>query len=113
MIFDAENPFWADFFKDRSCNHDWKMIQEGFLHKNMVGSDDITYDLYECSKCGTQESRTQVNKPLCPICKQPLMFLMPDGDALYCNNCDKCFENNDGNVGKEVDAPYPNNDALY
>lgn len=49
----------------------------------------------------------------CPICKQPLIYLMPSGTILYCNHCDKHFENNNDQVGKETNNPYIRDDVLY
>jgi hypothetical protein len=111
-MFDSENPFWADFFKDRTCAHDWQLVQEAYLHKQMAGRD-IVYDLYVCKKCGTQDTRAQKHWVLCPHCNKPLSFLMPGGNILYCNWCEKCFENNNGAVGKETKSPYVNPNALY
>lgn len=50
---------------------------------------------------------------LCPHCNKPLSFMMPSGSVLYCNGCDKYFENDNEKVGKECDYPYPNNNVLY
>ena len=58
-MFDKENPFWADFFKDRYCDHDWYLAQADALHKNMANGPDQMFDLYRCSKCGKTEMRRQ------------------------------------------------------
>lgn len=49
----------------------------------------------------------------CPNCGEKLMFLMPDGKFLSCNNCDKCYINNNGNVGNETVLPDNGNEVLY
>ena len=50
---------------------------------------------------------------LCPNCKQRLMILIPDGQYLHCNSCGKCYENQNGIVGKETSSPYTKDDVLY
>lgn len=50
---------------------------------------------------------------ICPICKEKLMFMMPDGTILYCKNCNKNFKNNNGSVGEETTSPYTDSTALY
>lgn len=52
---------------------------------------------------------------LCPNCGNRLCYSMPDGSYLFCNKCNKCFENNYGEVGTECDCNniYPNNNADY
>ena len=42
-----------------------------------------------------------------------LMFLMPDGIVLHCNNCDKYFKNDNGKAGKERKAPVYKKGVLY
>ena len=104
-IFDEKEPFWADFFKDRVCEHDWKMIQEEFLHRNMVDGADEIYDLYECTKCGTQESMIRKNKKIDnTICKhkwnesskRKVWIKEPNGKRYekyyYKYQCKKCGE---------------------
>lgn len=78
-IFDKENPYWVDFFKDR---------QQPQSNK----TDSI---------------------PTCPICKNKLSFMMPDGKTLYCSNCNKYFVNNNGVAGEETGSPYTRKDVLY
>lgn len=41
------------------------------------------------------------------------MFLMPDGNTLCCNKCNKFFKNENGNVGAETSTPYTRDDVLY
>jgi hypothetical protein len=56
-----------------------------------------------------QQSNTslrQFNPPRCPNCKGILGYIMPDKCVLHCNKCDKCFVNNNGEVGQECDDPY-------
>lgn len=53
------------------------------------------------------------NQPICPNCGEPLMYLMPGGQVLKCNNCNKYFKNNNGEVGEETSSPYTRNDVLY
>ena len=53
------------------------------------------------------------NTSLCPICNSELVFIMPAGSPLYCKNCDKYFENNDGKAGKPVEKPTYNKDVFY
>ncbi len=78
-IFDKENPYWVDFFKDRKQPQSNK-------------SDSI---------------------PTCPICKNKLSFMMPDGKNLHCSNCNKYFVNNNGVAGEETGSPYTRKDVLY
>lgn len=78
-IFDKENPYWVDFFKDRQQSQNNK-------------SDNI---------------------PTCPICKNKLSFMMPNGKALHCSNCNKYFVNNNGVAGEETGSPYTRTDVLY
>lgn len=78
-IFDKENPYWVDFFKDRQ----------------------------------QPESNKSDNIPTCPICKNKLSFMMPDGKTLHCFNCNKYFENNNGVAGEETGSPYTRTDVLY
>jgi len=51
--------------------------------------------------------------PICPICDEPLSYMMPSGITLYCNKCDKYFQNIKGMVGEECGSPYTNNNVLY
>lgn len=60
-----------------------------------------------------QKFKRKLNYPICPNCGERLMFLIPDGQFLSCNKCDKYFKNNDGRVGEETSSPYTINDALY
>ncbi len=59
--------------------------------------------------------KNKINKNIlqCPICKEKLMFMMPDGTILYCKNCNKNFKNNNGSVGEETTSPYTDSTALY
>lgn len=50
---------------------------------------------------------------ICPNCEQKLTFSMPDGTHLFCNNCNKCYMNNNGTVGEETTSPYIDNNVLY
>ena len=76
-IFDKENPYWVDFFKDRQ----------------------------------QPESNKSDNNPTCPICKNKLSFMMPDGKTLHCFNCNKYFVNNNGVAGEETGSPYTRKDV--
>lgn len=78
-IFDKENPYWVDFFKDRQ----------------------------------QPQSNKSDNIPTCPICKNKLSFMMPDGKTLHCFNCNKYFVNNNGGTGEETGLPYTRKDVLY
>ena len=49
----------------------------------------------------------------CPNCGGKLARLMPDGLYLSCNNCNKCYNYDNGRVGTETESPYNNEDALY
>lgn len=49
----------------------------------------------------------------CPNCGENLMILMPDGEILSCNSCNKYYMNNNGSVGKETTTPYTRKDVLY
>lgn len=49
----------------------------------------------------------------CPNCEGPLSFLMPDGQTLYCNNCEKYYKKDNGTVGTETSSPYTRKDVLY
>ena len=49
----------------------------------------------------------------CPNCGERLMRLMPDGLYLSCNNCNRCYNYDNGKVGTETESPYNNEDALY
>lgn len=67
-----------------------------------------------------KQNPPQVNEPKiqagilrCPSCGARLMFLMPDGRTLHCNQCDKCFKNDNGTVGEECGSPYKRTDVLY
>lgn len=51
--------------------------------------------------------------PVCPNCGERLMFLMPDGQVLSCNKCNKYYKNNNGEAGEETSSPYNRNDVLY
>lgn len=51
--------------------------------------------------------------PACPNCGERLMFLMPDGQVLSCNKCNKYYKNNNGEAGEETSSPYNRNDVLY
>lgn len=51
--------------------------------------------------------------PTCPVCGRSLMFLMPDGIVLHCNNCNKYFQNDNGKAGKERKAPVYKKGVLY
>lgn len=51
--------------------------------------------------------------PVCPNCGEKLMFLMPDGQVLSCNKCNKYYKNNNGETGEETSSPYKRNDVLY
>lgn len=55
----------------------------------------------------------KINILLCPNCGTRLMYLMPSGRTLCCNKCDKCFVNDNGEVGKECDDPYTEDDVIY
>lgn len=57
--------------------------------------------------------KRKLKQPKCPNCGEPLTFLMPDGEVLNCNKCNKCFKNNNGKVGEETSSPYTNKDVLY
>lgn len=50
---------------------------------------------------------------VCPICKNRLTFMMPDGKTLYCNPCNKFFINENGVAGNETSSPYENKDVFY
>ena len=51
--------------------------------------------------------------PRCPICKEKLNYMMPDGTTLCCNSCNKYFTNENGKVGKETSYPYMDHNADY
>lgn len=51
--------------------------------------------------------------PVCPNCGERLMFLMPDGQVLSCDKCNKYYKNNNGEIGDETSSPYTRNDVLY
>lgn len=57
--------------------------------------------------------KRKLEQPKCPNCGTPLTFLMPDGQVLSCNKCNKYFKNNHGKVGEETSSPYTRNDVLY
>ena len=71
-----------------------------------------TKDLIKSKKSGTEN---EINKEIsrCPNCNERLLKSMPGGDVFFCNKCGKCFENDNGNVGKETTSPYTKNDVLY
>lgn len=50
---------------------------------------------------------------LCPHCKNGLTFIQPANSLLYCSNCNKYFENNNGKVGKSVKEPHFNSNVFY
>lgn len=60
-----------------------------------------------------QQQKRKHNIPTCPVCDGYLMFLMPDGIVLHCNNCDKYFQNDNGQAGKERKAPVYKKGVLY
>ena len=41
----------------------------------------------------------------CPACGDILIYLML-GRLLYCKRCEKCYKNDNGNVGEETVLPY-------
>ena len=49
-------------------------------------------------------------KIICPNCGAKLIFSMPGGNVLICNECNKFYENKDNKPGKEVENPYNNED---
>lgn len=53
------------------------------------------------------------NISLCPHCNNSLTFIEPANSLLYCRNCNKYFENNDGKVGKSVKEPNFNPNVFY
>ena len=61
----------------------------------------------------TNPQNAQTRILMCPSCGARLMFLMPDGRTLHCNQCNKCFRNDNGNVGEECGSPYTRKDVYY
>ena len=50
---------------------------------------------------------------ICLICNNKLTFIMPTSSLLYCEFCDKYFENTDGIPGKEIRKPLHKKDVFY
>lgn len=74
-----------------------------FVIKHMIIPDEEEYNI----------EINRDKKLKCPICNTTLSFLMPSGKVLYCQKCNKHFDNNNGLVGKETTSPYKNKSVLY
>lgn len=89
-----------------------KGIDDNNCVTNVETEIDVVKDLIKSKKSGTEN---EINKeiPRCPNCNECLSKSMPGEDVFFCNKCGKCFENDNGDVGKETTSPYTRKDVLY
>jgi len=72
-----------------------------------------------CSSASNALSKSKIDEfnmsetSTCPVCNSKLIFIMPTGSPLYCKNCNKYFENNNGKAGKQIKKPTYNKDVFY
>ncbi len=124
--FIGNDPFWKDLLKEyfnklTNISEEEKIsfLKKLASNKNLfneftkeilktVDKDEL-FDKY--NNICTDVKNTNILK--CPNCNGKLMFLMPDGSHLYCNECEKYYLNNNGKVGDKTTSPYNRNDVLY